>query len=521
MNNDINTITTELYHEWMKNTDTWFSENNETDLYYTNKYYYKLLYFNLDDLLEHIKIINNKEIIIGSILLLDQIPRHYNRLHDITINCNIYTFIASKIADIIILKDFHFTAYDNCFIYLPYRHLLDINKIQYIIHLFIQFYIKAPIHDKNIYKKYLNATLHKIYKHNTAFILKKQIFQKKQYNDWMYFQEVLEFIPKNIYKNTETILFHKVHDYDNTTIIVSLSGGVDSNVLLYILKQYYNNIIAVHVNYNNNKTSKLELKFVKTYCSSLNIKLYHRTINEINRNSCRNNGLRDIYEDITQKIRFDLYKQVANEPFVALGHNKDDCFENIITNIIQKKNYNNLYGMNNISLRNEITFWRPLLNVSKKEIIQFAFNHNIPFLQDSTPKWCMRGKIRDCVNPCFNKFDTKLKPSMFNLADNLIEMNHIIDTITIPAILKLIELHENEIMIHVIECNYNLMIWKKILNSPIFIATLHNKKCSNKSIIEFVKYINRRNSENIFIFTKSMKVQYHTNYVKFIISPIK
>ena len=515
MNNYINKITTELYQEWMENTHTWFSKNNEIDLYYTNKYYYKLLYFNLDDLLEYIKIIDNKEIIIGSILLLDQIPRHYNRLNDINIHCNIYTLIASKISDVIIYKDFNLTAYDNCFIYLPYRHLLDINKIEYIIHLFIQFYINANINDKHIYKKYLNATLHKIYKHNTTTILKQQVSETKLHHKWLYFQNILEYIPLDFYKNTEKFLFNKINY--NDTIIVSLSGGVDSNVLLYILKQYYNNIIAVHVNYNNNTTSQFELQFVKTYCSSLNIKLYHRTINEINRNSCRNNGLRDIYEDITQKIRFDLYKQVENKPFVALGHNKDDCFENIITNIIQKKHYNNLYGMDNISLRNEITFWRPLLNVAKKDIIQFAFNNNIPFLKDSTPKWCMRGKIRDTLKPSLKQFDTKLTPSIFNLADNLIEMNHIIDTITIPDILKLIVFSEKDIIINVIKCNYNFIIWKKILNSQTFTTTLNNKKCSNKSIIELVKYINRQNSENIFILTKWIKVKYNMNYVKFII----
>jgi len=519
MNNDINTITTELYQEWMENTDTWFSRNNKTDLYYTNKYYYKLLYLNLEYLLEYMKNINNKEIIIGSILLLDQIPRHYNRVNDININCNIYSLIASKISDIIIMKDFHFTAYDNCFIYLPYRHLLNINKIEYIIHLFIQYYIKATINDKNIYKKYLNATLNKIYKHNTTLILKQQVNQTKIYHDWSYFNNILEYIPLNFYKNTEKCLFNKINY--NDTIIVSLSGGVDSNVLLYILKHYCYNIIAVHVNYNNNITSKLELQFVKTYCSTLNIKLYHRTINEINRKSCHNNGLRDIYEDITQKIRFDLYKQVENKPFVALGHNKDDCFENIITNVLQKQNYNNLYGMDNISLRNEITFWRPLLNVAKKDIIEFALNHNIPYLNDSTPKWCMRGKIRDNLNHSFNKFDKKLIPSMFHLADNLIEMNNIIDNITIPDILKAIDYNQNEIIIKVIRCNYNLIIWKKILNSPIFMNIFNNKRCSNKSIIEFIKYINRQNSENIFILTKSIKVKYDINYVKFIISSIK
>ena len=35
----------------------------------------------------------------------------------------------------------------------------------------------------------------------------------------------------------------------------------------------------------------------------------------------------------------------SKDVYVFLGHNKDDCFENIITNIINKKNYENLSGM--------------------------------------------------------------------------------------------------------------------------------------------------------------------------------
>ena len=38
-----------------------------------------------------------------------------------------------------------------------------------------------------------------------------------------------------------------------------------------------------------------------------------------------------------------------------------------------------------------------VLTFSPKPKLDFAYTYNIPFLNDSTPKWSMRGKIRDNV----------------------------------------------------------------------------------------------------------------------------
>ena len=92
----------------------------------------------------------------------------------------------------------------------------------------------------------------------------------------------------------------------------------------------------------------------------------YRTVNEITRDECLHNGLRDLYEDITKKIRFNLY-EIADPQYVLLGHNKDDCFENIITNIGNKNNYDNLCGMSVLSTINNINLWRPMINIDKKE----------------------------------------------------------------------------------------------------------------------------------------------------------
>ena len=164
----------------------------------------------------------------------------------------------------------------------------------------------------------------------------------------------------------------------NSTIIISLSGGVDSIVALYVCKyikdinnsKKIKNIIAVHINYNNRDTSTDELNFVNYYCNKLDIKLYFRTIKELSRNRCLHNGLRNLYEEITKNIRYDMYKLNINNDrtYILLGHNKDDCFENILTNISNKSNYDNLSGMEILKEIDGINMWRPFLNIEKKNI---------------------------------------------------------------------------------------------------------------------------------------------------------
>ena len=109
----------------------------------------------------------------------------------------------------------------------------------------------------------------------------------------------------------------------------------------------------------------------------------------------------------------------SNDIYVLLGHNKDDCFENIITNIINKKNYDNLSGMDYITKIDGINFWRPMLNISKNSIIKFANNNNLPYLSDSTPKWSTRGKIRDNLVPLFNNIKNNSIESFFDLKNYL------------------------------------------------------------------------------------------------------
>jgi len=508
-----------LYHEWFGNPDYWFSKNKINDNYLCCKY---LRYIEKTKQLYEYKEIYSKETLISCVIILDQIPRHYKRLGN-EIDVDYYSEKAAKFSDYILsIYNTNILTYDElCFLYLPYRHLKRIEKIYEIINIFIKLYKKADDINKAKYKRYIYATLNNIYKdiNNKSLTnylqpkswheLNKDIFEKQsidlciaEYN-----------IHENIIYNTICREYIKLNE--RSKIVVSLSGGVDSIVALYILSKITDNLVAVHINYNNRKESHDELDFVNYYCDYLGVKLVYRTIKEIKRDDCLHNGLRDMYEDITKKIRYDMYnlQKEGDDIYVLLGHNKDDCFENIITNITNKSCYDNLCGMETLKIIDDINFWRPMLNIKKKDIIEFANINNIPYLFDSTPKWSVRGKIRDNLRPviCSLKnnsdiLDESQLEGFFCLTEHIKETNNIINDVIIRNLVDKIKSVNNKLVgLFCINDLYTLR-YKSIMKT--FLGEL-NIKISNKTLCDLVDYINRfilKSKENYFILNKSNKI---------------
>ena len=148
------------------------------------------------------------------------------------------------------------------------------------------------------------------------------------------FVNVLEKFPyvNEINLDMKNIVVSEINNYCEEHVrekyIVSLSGGVDSMVILSILKKLNKKIICIHINYNNRDETGLEEEFLIEWCKVLDIELIVHNINEIYRNESK----RSYYEDMTKEIRFNLYKKIINInrcSEVILGHHKDDIIENV------------------------------------------------------------------------------------------------------------------------------------------------------------------------------------------------
>lgn len=222
-------------------------------------------------------------------------------------------------------------------------------------------------------------------------------------------------------------------------LIVSLSGGVDSMVLLTVLyclgPSVASRLCAVHINYANRATTAEEQAFVSGYCARLGIPLTIRRFNEIRRADAMRLEMRETYETYTREQRFATYVAAATgpaptptaPPSVLLGHNTDDTTENILTNVVQKKKYADLTGMAADEVQDTrvgpIRFLRPMLTIPKSAIYAYAEANSIPYLPDSTVSWCQRGQIRDTVLPTLLRWDPRAIAGLQALAGHVRDLS--------------------------------------------------------------------------------------------------
>jgi len=449
-----------LYDYWFSHKNVWFNPTSSDDEYISNTFF-KEEYFSLFTPKNESQYLDNFKKGMEMILLFDQVPRHANRVLN-NIDCDAYTLRIIRFAEKFYCRysySLTLTPEEYAFILLPLRHSKNYEKILFVIKESLQKIKSYPKEQE--YKRFLKATLERYITqcgdapNIEVFNPEDNIFEISDLSGICELglelyrpRNIDKEIPKNFLDRFE---FDKVNGEVNDVKvngetngetnkkIISLSGGVDSMCMSYILTKKYGseNVVAVHINYNNRKECGAEVDIIKSWCSFLKIKLYIRKIVELNRPECMDLELRDLYESFTRNIRYSTYQNVAilvnsKNCSVYLGHNKDDRFENILTNISSESHYSNLNGMEfkteHEFKSNVITFIRPMLNIPKSDIFSLANFCQIPHFVDSTPKWSQRGKIRDLVRPAIESWNPKAIESFFALSGVLADLISIIES---------------------------------------------------------------------------------------------
>lgn len=430
---------------WLANPSHWFTKSDDVDTVVTEKF---------EGMLQ-----NGDTCILGNIILYDQVPRHIYRKEQAS---HIISFFLEKALSFTnLLKLSSLTDLEWAFATLPFRH--KGTNLQYVLQTAWSRYEKSG---SKIIRRYIKATYDRL---PLAYNIK--YFEPAQFSFPIFncdrFADVLEFNPgvrTHLRNDLKSLLLDLPND-----IVISLSGGVDSMVCLDMLHRLrIKNVTAVHVNYGNRGQENIvEEEFVKAWCDYLGIDIYVVRTNEINREQCMRHKLRDMYEQYTRKKRFYGYNVAMKNPFVMLGHNKDDVLENVFTNIANHTKYNNLYGMSPISCEDDITFYRPLLAITKDEIIKYARLYNIPYLKNSTPVWSQRGQIRNSVVPVLTKWNPKIIDGLYRLSKEMSDLNDIVD--------KMVE----NIDYDRLPKTKSVYFWQKVFGKTV----------SQKSIDNFIKRI--------------------------------
>ena len=178
-------------------------------------------------------------------------------------------------------------------------------------------------------------------------------------------------------------------------LTISLSGGVDSMVMLAVAICAGIPVQAVHIIYGNRDVATQEASFLAEFCDRLGVILHVYRVEWLR----RANTERAFYESMTRWLRFAVYRCVAKEGCVLLGHIQDDVVENIWTNFAHGTHLENLAKMETEHVEEGVRICRPWLGITKNAIYAYAESAGIPYLKNTTPAWSNRGKFRTKFYP--------------------------------------------------------------------------------------------------------------------------
>ena len=454
------------------------------------------------------------------IIVLDQFSRSIHRNNDD------YSFIeetelANKLAYSMIVDgaDILYPISRRLFILMPYRHLAVLTNNSALLDIVIS---KLDDYEKEcgpstLLHRFRNAT----YQNMTVTTDRILRYRYDNPNGTIRdYDDVLDPLCKGVSVEelttiTSLPLYQTMKQFfissSSPTIGVSLSGGVDSMVILYVLKALLDDkciksVYALHLSYMfsheiDNKESEQSKNLIGMYCSLLNIPLYTRMIPY-----CREKTDRLFYEQETKASRFASYRYLSKKHNIegwCLGHHHGDVGENVMMNLCSGRSLLELKVMDKRSRLHDVTLYRPLLDHPKSDIYAFAHTFTIPYLKDTTPDWACRGVLRRKVFPPLVDQYPALFHTLENISNESYEWKMVVEQFVIEPI-------KRDILFDATKKTATMMmrgVLPKVVWSSVFLYIFHSmgiNMISHKNVAYFCDMYERNLlRKNRFMFSNN------------------
>lgn len=162
--------------------------------------------------------------------------------------------------------------------------------------------------------------------------------------------------------------------------LLAFSHGSDSTALFYILKNIGVSFDMAMINYKTRKQSDEEEKSARKLANKFG-KTLHIKVAKLDLSKSSN------FESIARDIRWSFFEELAIKfgyTNIITAHQMNDKFEWFLMQLSKGAGLNELLGMDKIDKKEHFSVIRPLLDVSKQEIMSFLEENKIHFFHDSS-----------------------------------------------------------------------------------------------------------------------------------------
>lgn len=205
----------------------------------------------------------------------------------------------------------------------------------------------------------------------------------------------------------------------NDQILVAVSGGVDSIVLLDLFKQTEYNIAIAHCNFQlRGVDSDADDQFVKNLGVEYKVKVYSKRFETKTYADYHKVSIQVAARDLRYAWFEELLKEKGID-FVAVAHHADDQVETFFINLSRGSG---LSGLKGIPIkRNKII--RPLLFANRFEILAYSKENKLAFREDlsNLEDKYLRNKIRLKLLPELIKYVPKTKETIIESMEHLLD----------------------------------------------------------------------------------------------------
>lgn len=218
-------------------------------------------------------------------------------------------------------------------------------------------------------------------------------------------------------------------------IVVAVSGGIDSVVLLHMLKQEgFEQCVVAHVDHQLRETSAKDAEFVAELADDYGYAFEQKTVNIAELAVGKN------VEAVGREQRYGFFQEIAvncRAEAIVTAHHADDQLETVLMNIVRGCGLDGLTGMSEW----ERGLWKPILSMSKKQICEYARNHALLWREDESnqDEQYRRNALRHQIIPALKEMNPNLLQTMKN---NLSVWNQAADLLLSQATLFVQE-HRN------------------------------------------------------------------------------
>lgn len=225
------------------------------------------------------------------------------------------------------------------------------------------------------------------------------------------------------------------------TVVVAVSGGSDSTALVHGMaalgRDMRWSLHVAHFNHGLRRDAAEDAAFVAAMSQTLGLERHEGSADVL---ACSQRDGVSV-EEAARRLRYEFLTRVAGEvgaTAIATGHTLDDQAETVLLRLLRGSGLDGLAGIPPVRQSDGIRIVRPLLELSRTEILAYLNAIGARWREDST-NWdreILRNHIRLVLLPALEGYNPDVRRTLARVAALLRDEAQVVQSLAVPEIAK-------------------------------------------------------------------------------------